>query len=32
MIDFDIECAILSESALEKDWMTPDEDEAWKDL
>lgn len=24
--------ALLSESALAKDWNTPEEDEAWKDL
>lgn len=23
---------LLSESALAKDWLTPEEDEAWKDL
>jgi len=27
-----IETALLSESALAKDWLTPEEDEAWKDL
>lgn len=27
-----METAFLSESALAKDWMTPEEDEAWKDL
>jgi len=26
------ELAILSESSLKKDWMRPEEDEAWKDL
>lgn len=26
------ETAILSESALEKDWLRPEEDEAWRDL
>ena len=28
----DIELAILSESSLRKDWLKPEEDEAWKDL
>ena len=28
----DIELAILSESSLKKDWLKPEEDEAWKDL
>ena len=28
----DMECAILSESALAKEWLTPEEDEAWKHL
>lgn len=27
-----IEPALLSESALAEDWLTPEEDEAWKDL
>ncbi|RKZ20258.1 DUF2281 domain-containing protein [bacterium] len=27
-----IETAIMSESSLEKDWLRPEEDEAWKDL
>jgi hypothetical protein len=27
-----METAFLSESALSKDWLTPEEDEAWKDL
>lgn len=27
-----LETALLSESALAKDWLTPEEDEAWKDL
>jgi len=26
------ETAVLSEAALAKDWNTPEEDEAWKDL
>ena len=26
------ETALLSESALKKDWLKPEEDEAWKDL
>lgn len=26
------ELAILSESALAKDWLSPEEDEAWSDL
>jgi len=26
------ETAILSESSLKKDWLRPEEDEAWKDL
>ena len=26
------ECYILSESSLKKDWLSPEEDEAWKDL
>jgi hypothetical protein len=27
-----IEISILSESSLSKDWLTPEEDEVWKDL
>jgi hypothetical protein len=27
-----IEISILSESSLEKDWLKPEEDEAWQDL
>ncbi|OPY50483.1 MAG: hypothetical protein A4E49_02701 [Methanosaeta sp. PtaU1.Bin112] len=27
-----IEKAILSESTLAKDWLSPEEDEAWEDL
>ena len=27
-----METAILSESALAKEWLSPEEDEAWKDL
>jgi hypothetical protein len=27
-----METALLSESALDKDWLSPEEDEAWKDL
>lgn len=27
-----LEPALLSESALAEDWLTPEEDEAWKDL
>ena len=27
-----LETAILSESSLEKDWLKPEEEEAWKDL
>ena len=27
-----METALLSESALEKDWLRPEEDEAWRDL
>ena len=27
-----METAILSESSLSKIWLTPEEDEAWKDL
>lgn len=26
------ETAIASESSLKKDWLSPEEDEAWKDL
>ena len=26
------ESALLSESALQKDWLLPEEDEAWQDL
>ncbi|RLF47179.1 MAG: DUF2281 domain-containing protein [Thermoplasmata archaeon] len=26
------ETAIMSESSLKKDWLRPEEDEAWKDL
>lgn len=25
-------CALLSESSLKKDWLKPEEDEAWKEL
>ncbi len=27
-----LETALLSESSLQKDWLTPEEDEAWKHL
>ncbi len=27
-----IEATLLSESSLKKDWLLPDEDEAWQDL
>jgi hypothetical protein len=27
-----LEVTILSESSLEKDWLSPEEEEAWKDL
>ncbi len=27
-----LETAIISESVLKKDWMRPEEDEAWQDL
>jgi hypothetical protein len=27
-----IEISILSESSLSEDWLTPEEDEVWKDL
>jgi len=27
-----LETAILSEKALKDDWLSPEEDEAWKDL
>ena len=27
-----LETPILSESSLEKDWVLPEEDEAWRDL
>ena len=27
-----LETALLSESALRKDWLCPEEDEAWRDL
>jgi hypothetical protein len=27
-----LETALLSESALQKDWLQPEEDEAWQDL
>ena len=27
-----LETALLSESTLAKDWLTPEEDEAWQDL
>lgn len=27
-----LETALLSESALQKDWLLPEEDEAWQDL
>lgn len=26
------ECAVQSESSLKKDWLLPQEDEAWRDL
>ncbi len=28
----DVETFILSQSSLEKDWLSPEEDEAWQDL
>lgn len=27
-----LQCAIASESALKKDWLLPEEEEAWRDL
>ena len=27
-----LETALLSESALQKDWLLPEEDDAWQDL
>lgn len=27
-----MESALLSQSALQKDWLRPEEDEAWRDL
>ncbi len=27
-----LEVSMLSESALQKDWLRPEEDEAWRDL
>lgn len=27
-----LEVSVLSESSLAKDWLTPEEDEAWQDL
>jgi len=27
-----MELALASETSLKKDWLTPEEDEAWKDL
>ncbi len=27
-----LETALLSESSLKKDWLSPEEEEAWKDL
>lgn len=27
-----MECALLSEKSLAKEWLTPEEDAAWKDL
>lgn len=27
-----LEAALLSETALQKDWLRPEEDEAWRDL
>ena len=27
-----METAVMSESSLEKDWLRPEEDEAWRDL
>jgi hypothetical protein len=27
-----LEITLISESVLAKDWLTPEEDEAWKDL
>ena len=27
-----LDTAIASESSLQKDWLSPEEDEAWKDL
>ncbi|HAX78872.1 MAG TPA: DUF2281 domain-containing protein [Cyanobacteria bacterium UBA11372] len=31
-IQHNLEISILSESALGKDWLKPEEDEAWQDL
>lgn len=28
----DLDCAIASESVLARDWLTPEEDEAWQHL
>lgn len=28
----ELDTAVLSESSLKKDWMRPEEDEAWKNL
>jgi hypothetical protein len=27
-----LDIAVMSETSLEKDWMTPEEDEAWQSL
>jgi hypothetical protein len=31
-LDEKLEIAVFSESSLKKDWLRPEEDEAWKDL
>ncbi|MEO2068540.1 MAG: DUF2281 domain-containing protein [Desulfurobacteriaceae bacterium] len=31
-LDKKLEVAVLSESSLRKDWLRPEEEEAWKDL
>lgn len=32
VVSSDTETFILSQSSLEKDWLSPEEDEAWQDL
>ena len=31
-VNYQLETALLSESVLQKDWLRPEEDQAWRDL